>query len=281
MSFQIMGVLNVTPDSFYDGGRFITLNKALKQVEKMVKEGAHIIDVGGESSRPGSKPISSKEEKKRVLPMIKAIARRFKSIQISIDTYKSEVAYSALNEGATIVNDISALNGDPKMMDVIQELKPTVVLMHMQGNPLTMQKAPHYKNAVEEVKLFLKKRVQWLIEKGHSKNKIWIDPGIGFGKTAQNNLELLSHLKEFCILGVPVLVGCSRKSFIGKILARGNKILKAEERLEGSLAAACWAYINGATIFRVHDVGATKRALSVIGKIRDGALFAQQIGLRP
>lgn len=269
--FVLMGILNVTPDSFYDGGRFISLNGALKQAEHLVKEGADILDVGGESTRPGSKAVSIQEEKHRVIPVIKALVKRFKSIRISIDTYKSDVAHAALNEGASILNDISAVGGS-KMLDVVHEFKPQVVLMHMQGNPHTMQKWPRYKNVVQEVKSFLQKRVQWLVGEGLSKNKIWIDPGIGFGKTVEHNLQLLSHLKEFCNLGVPVLVGCSRKSFIGKVLAQGKEILKVEERLEGSLAAACWAYVNGASIFRVHDVAATKRALSLIGEIRDSAL---------
>ncbi len=267
MAFKLMGVLNVTPDSFYDGGRFMAPSAALKQAERLIKEGAHILDIGGESSRPGARPISAEEEKKRVLPILKGIKKKFEKIKISVDTVKSEVAQAAFGEGATILNDISGLR-DPEMLGIIRKFKPTVVLMHSQGEPGTMQKNPRYKNVAQEVKSFLKKRMEFLLSAGISRNKIWLDPGIGFGKTFSHNLQLLKSLKEFSSLGAEVLIGCSRKSFIGKAGMERGEILGVEERLEGSLAAAVWAYLNGASVFRVHDVAATKKALQVAEAIR-------------
>ncbi len=267
---EIMGILNVTPDSFFDGGKYTRIDSAVRQAERMVQEGADLIDVGGESSRPGSKAVGFEEEIKRVAPVVKALKKKFPRVPISIDTQKSEVACRSLEEGAEIVNDISAFRRDPRMAEVVRRYHARAVLMHMQGSPQTMQKNPKYKSVVEEVKKFLAGRIRWAAQNGIPKNKIWIDPGIGFGKTAQHNLELLSHLDSFLSLGVPLLVGASRKSFIGFVLA-GNtgEMVPPEKRLEGSLAAACCAALKGASVLRVHDVGATKRALQVIAAVKE------------
>ena len=258
--FKVMGILNVTPDSFYDGGKYSRLDQAVRRAGKMAEEGADILDVGGESSRPGAEAVSIKEECSRVVPVVRALAARFPKLQISVDTCKPEVARRALAEGATMVNDISAL-ADPRMAAVISEYRPWVVLMHMKGSPKTMQKQAHYKNVVLEVKNFLSNRIRRAAALGLDRGKIIVDPGIGFGKTAQHNLQLLGGLKSFLSLGCPVLVGCSRKSFIGAVWGGEGAPLPAEERLEGSLICAAWAYRQGASILRVHDVGATLKAL--------------------
>lgn len=265
---NLMGILNVTPDSFFDGGKYDQTDLALKHAAKMVNEGADILDVGGESSQPGAAPVRLQEELERVVPVVKRLAKKFPNVRISVDTTKSEVARQCLNEGARIINDISALRMDEKMIDVLRKFRPQVVLMHMRGNPRTMQKKPKYTNVVHEVKSFLAERIRWAVENGFPRKKIWIDPGIGFGKTVQHNLQLLKHLSDFSSLNCPILIGCSRKSFIGNILKNVKKILPPEERLEGSLAAACWAYLNGASILRVHDVGATKKAIRILESIR-------------
>ena len=266
---RLMGILNVTPDSFFDGGKYAGKNSAVKRAAQMLEEGADLIDVGGESTRPGGKPVSLDEELKRVVPVVRELVRRFPKVQVSVDTQKSEVAIQSLNEGACMLNDVSAFRSDEERMGrALREYRPQVVLMHMQGNPKTMQKAPRYKNAVSDVKAFLAGRVRWAAAKGVPKKKIWIDPGIGFGKTLRHNLELLGALREFTALGCPVLVGCSRKSFIG-VLSGGKKSpAPAGERLEGSLAAACWCALQGASALRVHDVGATRKALLTLDAIR-------------
>ncbi len=244
----LMGILNLTPDSFYDGGKFNSLDRAIRRAEEMVAEGAGIIDVGGESSRPGARPISIKEELQRVIPVIKGLRKRIKK-PISIDTYKSEVARMALDSGASIVNDITALRGDKEMARVLGQKGAPVILMHMQGLPQTMQKKPVYRSVVSEIISFLGNRIKKAIEDGISFNKIIIDPGIGFGKTVEHNLEIFRRLREFKILGRPILVGPSRKSVIGKILN-----LPPEERLEGTAALVACSILNGVQIVRVHDV---------------------------
>lgn len=254
---HVMGILNVTPDSFSDGGKFLNHQAAVEHALRMVGEGADFIDVGGESSRPGSDPISIEEEIRRTAPVIESIASRV-SVPISIDTYKSEVARRALEAGATIVNDISAMTMDEHMSEVVARHKATVILMHMKGTPKTMQSDPSYTDVVDEVKEYLAGRIK--VARSFGIEQIVVDPGIGFGKTLQHNLELMKKLRVFRELGVPVLVGPSRKSFIGTILN-----LPIEERLEGTAAAVSACVLNGAHIVRVHDV----RAMMRVAKVAD------------
>jgi len=257
----LMGILNITPDSFSDGGKFSSLNKAVLRGIQMAEEGADIVDIGGESTRPGSKPIQAEEEIKRVVPVIKALRKKIK-IPISVDTYKSEVAAAALDEGADIINDISALRMDEKTGILAAKRKVKIILMHMQGTPADMQKNPKYKNVIAEIVLFFKQRLKKAKELGIAENKIIIDPGIGFGKTLEHNLEIIKRLEEFKILGRPVMIGPSRKSFIGKILGLG-----VSERLEGTAAVAAISIFNGADIIRVHDVKEIKRVIETAWKI--------------
>ena len=261
----IMGILNVTPDSFSDGGQFNTYNKAIKYAKKMAKEGADIIDIGGESTRPGAEKISSEVELKRILPVVKKLANEI-DIPISVDTYKSDVARKCLSAGASMINDITAFRGDNKLAGVIKEYKVPMCLMHMKGTPENMQKNPTYKDVIKEIKEFLEKRCKFAIKKGISKNKIIIDPGIGFGKRTgkdiEDNCTIIANIDEFKKLGFPVLIGASRKTFIGNI--SGKKKLKPNDRLEGSISAAIISAVNGANILRVHDVKETRRALDVL-----------------
>ncbi|MDP2600929.1 MAG: dihydropteroate synthase [Deltaproteobacteria bacterium] len=254
---KIMGILNVTPDSFSDGGAFLAPADAVKQALQMEKEGADIIDIGGESSRPGSQSISIEEELKRIIPVVQEL-RRQSQIAISIDTTKSLVAARALEAGATMINDISAGLGDPEMFFVAAKYQVPVCLMHMQGKPQTMQNSPHYDDVVEEVKRFLALRIEVAVKTGIPKNKIIIDPGIGFGKRLGDNIALLKNCDRFQGLGCPILIGASRKSFIGQITGA-----PVQDRLPGSLAATAIATQKGASILRVHDVAATKNFLLV------------------
>jgi dihydropteroate synthase len=260
-----MGVLNVTPDSFYDGGRRLAPEQAIADGVKMAAAGADIIDVGGESTRPGARPVSEEEELKRVLPVIHGL-RRAVSVPISIDTYKANVARAALDAGADIVNDISALRIDCAMAALVAKENVPVVLMHMQGTPQTMQTDPRYSDLLREVKDFLWARVRFAEESGIAPEKIIVDPGIGFGKKIEHNLYLLNRLSELATLGYPLLVGASRKAFIGKILD-----VTPDERMEGSLAAAVVAVLAGADIIRAHDVRETRRAMDVADAIRHAA----------
>jgi dihydropteroate synthase len=257
----IMGIVNVTPDSFSDGGRFLDRDKAALQALKLADEGADIIDIGGESSRPGAERVTVEEELSRVMPVIEAISRKI-DIPVSIDTTKSEVASRALDAGASIVNDISALRFDEKIGTVAAEHEAYLILMHMRGTPDTMQKDTKYADIIGEISAFLNSAAQKAIGMGVSPEKIILDPGIGFGKSVDGNFTILKNLHRFLVLGYPLMVGVSRKSFIGKILN-----LETGERLEGSLAAACYAVLNGADIVRVHDVAATKKALTVLEHI--------------
>lgn len=265
---KIMGIINATPDSFFDGGKYNRLDAAFSRAEKLIEEGADLLDIGGESTRPGSAPVEAAEEILRTVPLIRRLARRFPHIPLSIDTQKSAVARRALDEGARVVNDVSALRADAQMVDVARERRCGLILMHMSGTPQTMQRNPRYRNVTGEVKAFLKERVRFAVQCGILKSRIWVDPGIGFGKTLRHNLELLGNLKDLSGLGCPLLVGTSRKSFLGRLAAKGKKIAGPEERLEGSLASAAWAYLQGASILRVHDVLSTKKTLDLLAEIR-------------
>jgi len=258
----VMGALNVTPDSFSDGGAFLDPDAAADRALAMEREGADIIDIGGESSRPGAEPVPLEEELRRVLPVLERLRGRLR-IPISIDTTKAEVAEAALQAGAEIVNDISALRFDPRMGEVVAKSGAGLVLMHMRGTPKTMQQDPTYADVVAEVRDFLAQRVEHAVSLGIDRELIAIDPGIGFGKTVEHNLELLRRLPELCELGHPVLVGPSRKSFIGAVLD-----LPVEERLEGTLAACAVAVVRGADIVRVHDVRAVRRAVDLAVRLR-------------
>ena len=251
---HVMGILNVTPDSFSDGGRYLDVQQAVTHAETMVAEGATLIDIGGESSRPGASPVSVNDELARVVPVIRGLVDTV-DVLISVDTFKAEVAQHALEAGAHIVNDITALCGDPAMGTVVAEMEAGVVLMHMKGTPRTMQQAPQYDNVVNEIRLWLKKKVQNAEAQGIAAERIIIDPGIGFGKTTEHNLEILKRLSEFRELNKPLLVGTSRKSFIGNVLG-----VPITERVEGTAATVCWAVAHGADIVRVHDVKANVRA---------------------
>ena len=260
----VMGILNVTPDSFYDGGYYFGKDKACRRAETIVKEGAQIIDVGGMSTRPGSLPVSPEEEVERIIPVIEYISKNY-DILISADTYRSEVARRAIEAGAHIINDISGLSMDSDMVKVIAEGGVSVVIMHIKGTPENMQKNPEYENVIDEIYDYLEDKAGTAIDSGIKPGKIIVDPGIGFGKTLEHNLEILNKVYEFRMMGYPVLIGASRKSFIGSILD-----LPAEERLDGSLAAAVCSVIGGVNILRVHDAAETIRAVKIAKRITDG-----------
>ncbi len=261
---HLMGVLNVTPDSFSDGGKFLDAKSAIEQGLLMAEEGADIIDVGGESTRPGADAISAEDEARRVLPVIDGL-RKKTDIPISIDTYKSEVARRALDAGAAMINDISALRFDPAMGKVAKDYDVPVVLMHIKGTPKNMQENPSYANVMKEISEYLEQSMEIASEAGIDEDKIIVDPGIGFGKRVQDNLRIVKNLRELAHLGRPILIGLSRKSFIGKVLD-----LPVQKRLEGSLAALAVAITNGANIIRVHDVKESKRAVQMVDAILKG-----------
>jgi dihydropteroate synthase len=266
----IMGILNVTPDSFSDGGQFIKADDAIAQAEKMVQDGADIIDIGGESTRPFSEAVSVEEELQRVIPVIKELSRRI-SIPISIDTSKSGVARKALDSGASIINDISALRMDPNMADLAGAYGVPLILMHMQGTPKNMQTSPTYTDLFGEITSFLQTAVASAVAKGIEKHKIIIDPGIGFGKTVQHNLLILQNIHKFKSLGLPVLIGSSRKAFIRKLLKPANRedmdpLLPLVET--GTQATVAAAAMNGADILRVHNVADTLATLKIITAIK-------------
>jgi len=257
----IMGILNLTPDSFYDGGKYKGEKEILNRVEQMVEEGADIIDIGGESTRPGALPVTEKEEIKRVIPYIRKITHLF-DIPVSIDTYKSKVAISALEEGAQMVNDISGLRFDPEMVKVVSSYNVPVVIMHIKGTPRNMQNNPRYESLMDEIISYLDDGIQRAVRAGIDPEKIIVDPGIGFGKTVEHNLFILKRLSELKVLEKPILIGVSRKSFIGKVLG-----LPVEKRLTGSLAASCVAVMEGARIVRTHDVKETRWAVDLVDAI--------------
>jgi len=262
----IMGILNVTPDSFSDGNKFFSVEEAVGHAIKMQNEGADIIDIGGESTRPGAEGLSKNEEMKRVIPVIEELVDKIR-IPISIDTYKSDVAMKALDIGASIVNDITALQGDKKLVNIIEKYDVPICLMHMKGNPRNMQQNPIYNDILKEIHDFLKERAEYAMFHDIKKENIIIDPGIGFGKRTgrgvEDNCEILRRLGELKNLGFPILVGPSRKTFIGNVCGDKQQ-LPVTDRLEGSLAAACVAVMNGADIVRVHDVKETRRCIDII-----------------
>jgi len=261
----LMGILNVTPDSFSDGGVHFETQTAIDAALRMIDEGADIIDVGGESTRPGSEGVTEEEELRRVIPVIKALVRR--DVVVSIDTAKANVAMQALGEGAKIVNDVTALS-DPDIAKVCADAGCRVCLMHMKGTPRTMQLDPQYDDVVEDIRDYLVARACYAESEGIKKEDIWIDPGIGFGKTVAHNLDLLKHVARFVDTGYPVLIGTSRKSFIGKILGPKDQPLPSDQRLEGTLATQIWAQIQGAKIIRAHDVKESRHAIDMIVAIQ-------------
>ncbi len=251
-----MGVLNVTPDSFSDGGAFFSVDAAVERALELEADGADILDVGGESTRPGAETVSDTEELRRVIPVLEKLAGRIK-IPISVDTVKPDVARAALDAGASIVNDVAANRKDPRMREVVAERKAGYVLMHMQGTPQTMQKNPVYGNVVDEVKQFLAEQLTTLAAHGVPREQVVLDVGIGFGKTLEHNLQLLASLKSFTKEERPLLLGVSRKAFIGQVTGVRNAV----ERLPGSLACACWGVVSGVNIIRAHDVAPTRQAI--------------------
>lgn len=260
-SVQVMGILNITPDSFSDGGLFHARDAALRHVEHMLAEGVDIIDVGGESTRPGAAAVAVQAELDRVVPVIEAIRARF-AVPLSIDTSKPAVMQAAVAAGADLINDVCALQ-EPGALEVCASLSVPVCLMHMQGQPRTMQHAPHYGDVVQDIKQFFEERIAACDLVGIARHRLILDPGFGFGKTLQHNVELLRRLDEFSALHLPILVGISRKSMIGGLL--GNRPL--DGRLHGSVAAAVVAAMKGATIVRVHDVGATVDAMKLVNAV--------------
>jgi dihydropteroate synthase len=257
-----MGVLNVTPDSFSDGGEFLDAERAVEHGSRMVADGADLVDVGGESTRPGSDPVSASEERDRVVPVVSRLAKELQ-VPISIDTMKPEVASAAMEAGASIVNDVSG-GRDPAMVEVVRSTDAGFVLMHMLGEPKTMQQDPQYDDVVREVHAYLVKRVDDAVEAGIARDHLCVDPGIGFGKTFEHNLTLLKHSFAFRDIRVPVLFGPSRKAFLGHLLDS-----EPGDRLEGTIAAAAWLASRGAHIVRVHDVREVSRVLKVINAIRN------------
>jgi len=261
---RFMGIINISPDSFYEQSRCNSTDEVLAKAEKMKREGADFLDIGAESSRPGSNPISEQEEIDKLIPVISSLVKII-DIPISVDTYKPTVAKEALQAGAKIINDITGLQKNPEMADVISQFDAGVIIMHMQGSPITMQKNPSYKNVIQEVKEFLEQSVKISKAAGIFSDQIAIDPGIGFGKDQKHNLEILSKLEKFIELGHPILIGVSRKSFIGNILK-----LPPEGRLEGSLAASVIGVTKGASIVRTHDIKETRNAINVTEAIIKG-----------
>jgi len=260
----VMGIVNVTPDSFSDGGKFFSPEVAISHASKLITQGADIIDIGGESTRPGAEQVSESEELKRVIPVIEKIRTDNPTILISIDTTKASVAKHAVEAGADIINDVSGLSFDNNMIGIVESFNIPVVIMHMKGNPQNMQLNPKYKDIVNEILDFFKMKINIAIQSGINRSMIILDPGIGFGKTVEHNFELLSRLNEFNVLELPIMIGPSRKSFIGITLD-----LPPEDRVEGTAAAVSAGVMNGASIVRVHDVKSMKRVVRIIEKVRN------------
>ena len=263
----VMGVVNVTPDSFFDGGKHLALDEALSYAHSLAAAGADIIDIGGESTRPGSTPVSLDEERRRIIPVISHLAQEL-DIPISVDTSKSIVAREAIEAGASLLNDITALRGDPSLGEVAAKYNIPLILMHMQGSPQNMQENPRYESLIPEIISFLERAIKEAVISGVREENILIDPGIGFGKKVNHNLEIIKSLSDFAVLKKPLVIGLSRKSFIGEVLN-----LPIEARLEASLAAAACAALNGAHIVRVHDVAETVRAMRIVDAIKAGEKY--------
>ncbi len=287
-----MGIVNVTPDSFSDGGQFLDAGAAIAHGLELVEQGAHILDIGGESTRPGAEPVGVEEELRRVLPVVEGLAGKVGGTQISIDTSKAAVARAAVAAGATLVNDVSALRADPRMAAVVAESGADCCLMHMLGEPRTMQRVggPRYNDVVDDVRAFLEERMEFAIGEGIAEDRILLDPGIGFGKTVEHNLALLRRLDEIVALGRPVVVGTSRKSFLGRIAAVGRGTgggarvagesgaqspTDIAERLPGTIATNVMALERGAGVFRVHDVAEVGGALAVAAATLSGEWTAR------
>jgi dihydropteroate synthase len=262
MTPRVMGIVNVTPDSFSDGGLFLDPERAIAHGRELAADGADVMDVGGESTRPGAEPVGADEERRRVVPVVEALTRE--EVPVSIDTSKVAVAEAALEAGAEVVNDVTALRADPELAGLCADRDCELVLMHMLGTPRTMQESPSYDDVVDDVKDFLAERIEFATSEGIAEERIWVDPGIGFGKTVKHNLELLRRLGELRELGRPLVVGTSRKSFIGKLT--GAPI---DQRLGGTIASCVLAYANGAELLRVHDVGPVREALTTAAAILD------------
>jgi dihydropteroate synthase len=267
--FRLMGVVNVTPDSFSDGGLYLDPGAAVAHGLELVEQGAEILDVGGESTRPGAEPVAAEEELRRVLPVVEGLAAVASGAVISIDTSKASVARATLEAGATLVNDVTALRGDPEMARVVAQSGAECCLMHMLGEPRTMQRrvgGPQYKDVVDDVKAFLEQRLAFSVGEGIAEERVLLDPGIGFGKTLEHNLQLLRRLPELAALGRPLVVGTSRKSFLGRILAGAgveSEPAAVADRLPGTIATCVLAYERGASVLRVHDVAPVRAALEV------------------
>jgi len=274
LPFRLMGVVNVTPDSFSDGGLYLDAQAAIAHARELIGEGAEIVDVGGESTRPGAEPVSAEEELRRVLPVVEGIVAAKagsgvgadRGAQVSIDTSKASVARACIEAGATLVNDVTALRADPDMAALVADSGVECCLMHMRGEPRTMQADPRYDDVVDDVRSFLEERMAYAVRAGVREERIMLDPGIGFGKTLAHNLTLLRRLDELACIGRPLVVGTSRKSFIGRILADAagrDEPVAATERLEGTIATNVLAYERGARVFRVHDLAPVRDALAV------------------
>ena len=286
--YRLMGILNVTPDSFSDGGRFLEAGAAIGRGRALVAEGADIVDVGGESTRPGAQPVPAAEELRRVLPVIAGLAEAMSSMpghpQISVDTYKAEVAGAALAAGASLVNDVSAFRADPEMAALVAQSGAECCLMHMLGEPRTMQRDPRYEDVVDDVKAFLQERLEFAVGEGVAPERILLDPGIGFGKTEAHNLELLRRLGELLTLGAPIVIGTSRKGFLGHVLARATgrpEPVDVADRLPGTIASNVLAYERGASVFRVHDVAPVRDALAVATATLGERWTARSTGTTP
>jgi dihydropteroate synthase len=271
---KIMGIVNVTPDSFSDGGEFLDAERAIDHGRELAAEGADVLDIGGESTRPGAAAVTAKEEVARVAPVVQALAADG-GPPVSIDTSKLAVAEAALAAGAAMVNDVTALRTEPELAGLCAERECEVVLMHMLGDPRTMQENPVYEDVVDDIKAFLAGRIEFAVSEGIEEERIWIDPGVGFGKTVEHNLELHRRLGEFAELGRPIVFGSSRKSFIGKLTGA-----EVDERLGGTIASNVIAYANGASMLRVHDVAPMRQALAAAEAILD-AERAAAIADRP
>jgi dihydropteroate synthase len=266
LSIKIMGVLNVTPDSFSDGGRFFSPEAALEQAEKLIGDGADILDIGGESTRPYADPVGTEEELNRVIPVIRAIRQKY-STPISIDTYKATVAREALDAGADIINDVTALRKDPELIEVARQSGAPVIIMHMQGTPADMQVKPEYRDVVGEIYRFFEERIEAITSAGIPRERITVDPGIGFGKTLEHNLSILKHLDTFTGLGVPLMLAHSRKRFLGEL----TQLPVGADRDFATAVVAALSSHQGIHLVRVHDVASTRQALLIAEAIRSAS----------